>query len=301
VVKGTSSTASRHFLFAERWRASGSAVRCRRPGGNSEIAARVSQPKGRLTSHVRVRGLTGLGHSRPSRMGMSGHGDPRCPSRHPHLSTIASWRYWKVNGGATIGEIRFRSFTGARSSSSHLPRNRRSTRRANVASNDAQGCTVRGHALIRLVSAECSSDFDFRSQDIGGEVGRLAAGRVRGNAAHRAGKKVRAKDPLSTREGKPPRIQAMNEGTGKRRSALDGAGRSSELPAGLTGAGKPVSTRRSDEPRRERVARGVPQRGSPKLGRRRPARSHLPTGACSRKKTPRRYRGCTCRRRLQAS
>lgn len=136
---------------------------------------------------------------------MSGHGDPRCPSRHPHLSTIASWRYWKVNGGATIGEIRFRSFTGARSSSSHLPRNRRSRRRANVASNDAQGCTVRGHALIRLVLAECSSDFDFRSQDIGGEVGRLAAGRVRGNAAHRAGNKVRAKDPTlhSGRETSP--------------------------------------------------------------------------------------------------
>lgn len=187
---------------------------------------------------------------------MSGHGDPRCPSRHPHLSTIASWRYWKVNGGATIGEIRFRSFTGARSSSSHLPRNRRSTRRANVASNDAQGCTVRGHALIRLVSAECSSDFDFRSQDIGGEVGRLAAGRVRGNAAHRAGKKVRAKDPLSTREGKPPRIQAMNEGTGKRRSALDGAGRSSELPAGShrgwqTGK-HPTFRRTSSRTRRQR-------------------------------------------------
>lgn len=301
MVKGTSSTASRHSLFAERWRASGSAVRCRRPGGNSEIAARVSQPKGRLTSHVRVRGLTGLGHSHPSRMGMSGHGDPRCPSRHPHLSTIASWRYWKVNGGATIGEIRFRSFTGARSSSSHLPRNRRSTRRANVPSNDAQGCTVRGHALIRLVSAECSSDFDFRSQDIGGEIGRLAAERVRGNAARSAGKRVRAKGPHFRRAGKPPRIQAMNEGTGKRRSALDGAGRSSELPAGSHRGwqtGKHPTFRRT---RRERVARGVPQRGSPKLGRRRPARSHLPTGACSRKKTPRRNRGCTCRRRLQAS
>lgn len=121
MVKGTSSTANRHSLFAEAWRASGSAVRSRRPGGNSEIVARGSRPKGRLTSHARVRDLTGSGHCRPSRTGMSGHGDQRCPSRHPHLSMIASWRYWKVDGGATIGEIDLVTLTGAWSNSSHLP------------------------------------------------------------------------------------------------------------------------------------------------------------------------------------
>ena len=42
MVKGTSSTANRHALFAEVWRGSGSAVRARRHGGNSEIAGHVS-------------------------------------------------------------------------------------------------------------------------------------------------------------------------------------------------------------------------------------------------------------------
>jgi hypothetical protein len=106
-------------------------------------------------------------------------------------------------------------------------------------SNDLQGCTVRGHAFTRLVSAECSSG-STSARKTRRRIDRLATARARGDAALTAGKKVRAKDPRFHREGKPSRAQSMNEGTGKRRSALDGAGQSSKLPADPTEAGKPV-------------------------------------------------------------
>jgi len=111
--KGGSASGERHLEHSEpplplrggmaRERLCGSELAVLRETWGSRAAQ--ASPKGRLASHVRVRDLTGPGHSRPSRTRASGHGDPRCPSRHPHLSMIASWRYWKVNGDATIGEI----------------------------------------------------------------------------------------------------------------------------------------------------------------------------------------------------
>lgn len=230
---------------------------------------------------------------------MSGHGDPRCPPRHSHLSPIASGRYWKVDGGATIGEIRFRSFTGAASSSSHLPRNRRSTRRANVLSNDLQGCTVRGHAFTRLVSAECSSG-STSARKTRRRIDRLATDRARGDAALAVGKKVRAKDPHFHREGKPSRAQSMNEGTGKRRSALDGAGQSSKLPADPTEAGKPVRIRRSTTSSRTRRQRGLAAR-EPEAGKAPSSANPSSDGGLLPEEDVETLCGCTCRRRLQAS